>query len=104
MPTPFFAEKDMRIIPERVTVIPDAHRNELTVIMEGFRLTLPAEEARALSYALVQGMKQLMESSLARRLGTGPSKTNIQESLPAHQAQEPPEPRAADGAMRSMSG
>ena len=92
----------MRIIPERVTVIPDTHRNELTVIMEGFRLTLPAEEARALSYALVQGMKQLMESSLARRLG--PSKTNIQESSAAHQAQEQPEPKAADGAVRSMSG
>lgn len=56
----------MKIIPERVTVIPDAQRNELTVIMEGFRLTLSAEEARALSYALVQGTKQLTGEPLAR--------------------------------------
>jgi len=51
----------MRIVPERVTVIPNAQSNELSVIMEGFRLTLNAEEARTLSYALVQGMKQLSD-------------------------------------------
>jgi hypothetical protein len=56
----------VKIIPERVTVIPDAQRNELTVIMEGFRLTLSAEEARALSYALVQGSRQLSGESPAR--------------------------------------
>jgi hypothetical protein len=59
-------EAKVKIIPERVTVIPDAQRNELTVIMEGFRLTLSAEEARALSYALVQGSRQLSGEPVAR--------------------------------------
>lgn len=61
----------MKIIPERVTVIPDAQRNELTVIMEGFRLTLSAEEARALSYALVQGAKQLAAEPASRPFAAG---------------------------------
>lgn len=64
----------MKIVPERVTVIPDAQRNELTVIMEGFRLSLTGEEARALSYALVQGVRQLSPEP-ARTFASGPSAT-----------------------------
>ena len=69
----------MKIIPERVTILPDAARNELTVIMEGFRLTLSAEEARMLSYALVQGAKLLSAEVATASLTSGTS-----AALPAH--------------------
>jgi hypothetical protein len=49
----------MKIVPERVTVLPDLQGGELTVIMDGFRLTLSPEEARLLSYALLQSTKHL---------------------------------------------
>jgi hypothetical protein len=49
----------MKIVPERVTVLPDLQSGELTVIMEGYRLTFSPEEARVLSYALLQGTKHL---------------------------------------------
>ncbi len=49
----------MKIIPERVTVLSDVEKSELTILMEGFRITLSGEEARALGYALTQGVKQL---------------------------------------------
>jgi len=49
----------MKIIPERVTVLPDVEKGELTILMEGFRITLSGEEARALGYALTQGVRQL---------------------------------------------
>ena len=49
----------MKIIPERVTILPDLMSGELTVIMEGYRLTLNPEEARALSYALLQATKHV---------------------------------------------
>lgn len=49
----------LRIIPERVTVVANAQGTELTVIMDGFRITLDAEDARTLGHALMQGAKQL---------------------------------------------
>jgi hypothetical protein len=63
----------VKIIPERVTVFPDAPRNELTVIMEGFRLTLTVDEARSLSYALAQGVKLLPAETGARPFMPAPS-------------------------------
>ena len=49
----------LKIIPERVTVVANAQGTELTVIMDGFRLTLDAEDARTLGDALMRGAKQL---------------------------------------------
>lgn len=57
----------MKIIPERVTVLSDTDKCELTIIMDGFRITLTGEEARALSYALSQGAKQLYQDQAAPR-------------------------------------
>ena len=85
----------MKIIPERVTVIPDAQRNELTVIMEGFRLTLSAEEARALSYALVQGGRQLQGEPLPRPFAT---------TVPAASSHKPVTAASAPETSASKSG
>ncbi len=96
----------MKIIPERVTVIPDAQRNELTVIMEGFRLTLSAEESRALSYALVQGMKQLPADPLTRPFAAAPSAAPSHKPAVNSSAQEAPASRTGEtGAdhIRSLS-
>jgi hypothetical protein len=49
----------MKILPERVTVLANTEKCELTVVMDGFRMTLSGDEARALNHALSQGMKQL---------------------------------------------
>lgn len=49
----------MKILPERVTVLANTEKCELTVVMDGFRMTLSGDEARALNHALAQGMKQL---------------------------------------------
>jgi hypothetical protein len=57
----------MKIIPERVTVLPDMEKGELTILMEGFRITLSGEEARALGYALTQGVRQLYPDHSAVR-------------------------------------
>ena len=73
----------MKIIPERVTVIPDPQRNELTVIMEGFRLTLSTEEARTLSYALVQGIKQLSPDPQPRAFMSGATAFSPKPATPA---------------------
>ncbi|MGO8915073.1 MAG: hypothetical protein ACLQJR_04120 [Stellaceae bacterium] len=96
----------MKIIPERVTVIPDAQRNELTVIMEGFRLTLSAEEARALSYALVQGAKQLAAEPTARSFAAGASAAVQHKSAPPSFTQEVATSKADEvgaEAIRSLS-
>jgi hypothetical protein len=92
----------MRIVPERVTIIPDAQRHELTVIMDGFRLSLGAEEARALSYALAQGLKQLSEVPGPRPFfsGTPPAAGHGPSTAPV--APESPSQKAAEGA-RSIS-
>lgn len=52
----------MKILPERVYVQPDAAKQELTVVMDGFRMTLSGDEARALRDGLDQGMKKLGDS------------------------------------------
>lgn len=95
----------MKIVPERVTVIPDAQRNELTVIMEGFRLSLTGEEARALSYALVQGVKQLSPQEPARAFGSGASATFAPK--PAAPAEAPDATSKSSGSaaevIRSLS-
>ncbi len=86
----------MKIIPERVTVIPDAQRNELTVIMEGFRLNLSGEEARALSYALAQGVKQLSPTEPTAR--AFPSSTS-----PAFSQKPATQPASPDATAKSGS-
>ncbi len=73
----------MKIIPERVTVIPDSQRNEITVIMEGFRLTLSTEEARTLSYALVQGIKQLSPDPLPRSFASAATAFSQKPATPS---------------------
>ncbi|HUC69512.1 MAG TPA: hypothetical protein VMA53_29100 [Stellaceae bacterium] len=89
-------EANVKIIPERVTVIPDAQRNELTVIMEGFRLNLSGEEARALSYALAQGVKQLSPAEPTAR--AFPSSTS-----PAFAQKPATQPASPDAATKSGS-
>ena len=96
----------MKIIPERVTVIPDAQRNELTVIMEGFRLTLSAEEARALSYALVQRGRQLQGEPLPRPFATAVPASSSHKPVTAASTPETPTAKSSEtGAdiMRSLS-
>ena len=56
----------MKILPERVFVLPDLAKHELTVVMDGFRMTLSGDEARALRDGLDQGMKKLGDSRTAQ--------------------------------------
>lgn len=94
----------MKIIPERVTVIPDAQKNELTIIMEGFRLTFSAEEARTLSYALTQGIKQLPESARSLVSPAAPSfPSKPAATLPAQDAGNSKPAEAGADSMRSLS-
>jgi hypothetical protein len=83
----------VKIIPERVTIVADVQKNELSIIMEGFRLTFSAEEARTLSYALVQGLKQLPE-------GARPMMSQASSSLPN---KPPPNSPAQDAANSKLA-
>ena len=49
----------MKIIPERVSVLPNVEAALLTVIMDGFRITLTKAECEVLRDGLNQGLKQL---------------------------------------------
>lgn len=94
----------MKIIPERVTVIPDAQKNELTILMEGFRLTFSAEEARTLGYALMQGIKQLPDgarSLMAPPPPGFPNKPPTTLSAPDAASSKPAE--TGTDSMRSLS-
>ena len=48
----------MEIIPERAAVFSDPEKDELTILMDGFRIALSGSEARALSYALSRGLEK----------------------------------------------
>jgi hypothetical protein len=52
-------EASMKITQEIATVLSDMEKRELTVLMGGVRITLTADEARALGSALTTGLKQL---------------------------------------------
>ena len=49
----------MEIIPERAAVFPDPEKDELTILMDGFRIALSGSEARALGAALSQGLENI---------------------------------------------
>ncbi len=49
----------MKVVPERLTVLADRANEELTVLMEGFRLTLTGAEARWLCGVLDDGVRRL---------------------------------------------
>ncbi len=57
----------MKILPERVFVLADAEKREVTVVMEGFRLTMSVEEAQALRDGLAQGLRQLTPDQAGSR-------------------------------------
>lgn len=46
----------MDIVPERAAVFSDPEKDELTILMDGFRIALSGNEARALGAALSQGL------------------------------------------------
>ena len=47
----------MDIVPERAAVFSDPEKDELTILMDGFRIALSGSEARALGSALSQGLE-----------------------------------------------
>jgi hypothetical protein len=49
----------MKIVPEKVSVIANVEAAQLTVIMEGFRMTLSKGECEVLRDGLTQGLRQL---------------------------------------------
>jgi hypothetical protein len=94
----------VKIIPERVTIIADAQKNELSIIMEGFRLTFSVEEARTLSYALVQGIKQLPEGARPLMPAASPGFPN--KPPPSSPAQDTANSKLAEAGtdgMRSLT-
>jgi hypothetical protein len=49
----------MKVVPEKVFVCANQDSGQLTVIMEGYRLTLTKSECEALAKGLSDGLKQL---------------------------------------------
>jgi PAS domain S-box-containing protein len=49
----------MEIIPERAAVFSDPEKDELTILMDGFRIALSGSEARALTSALSRGLESI---------------------------------------------
>ena len=49
----------MDIVPERAAVFSDPEKDELTILMDGFRIALSGSEARALGSALSRGLEYL---------------------------------------------
>jgi PAS domain S-box-containing protein len=49
----------MDIIPERAAVFSDPEKDELTILMDGFRIALSGSEARALGSALSRGLENI---------------------------------------------
>jgi PAS domain S-box-containing protein len=49
----------MEIIPERASVFSDPEKDELTILMDGFRIALSGSEARALGSALSRGLENI---------------------------------------------
>jgi hypothetical protein len=49
----------MKIFPEKVSVLPNVEAAQLTVIMDGFRITLSRAECEILRDGLNQGLKHL---------------------------------------------
>jgi hypothetical protein len=60
----------MKILPEKVFVHPDRAKRELIVVMEGFRITVNAEEAEALRDALIYGLKHVSTGPTEARART----------------------------------
>jgi len=48
----------MDIVPERAAVFSDPEKDELTILMDGFRIALSGSEARALGAALFRGLER----------------------------------------------
>ena len=48
----------MDIVPERAAVFSDPEKDELTILMDGFRIALSGSEARALGSALSRGLER----------------------------------------------
>jgi hypothetical protein len=92
----------MKIIQERVTIVSDASKNELAIIMGGFRLTISAEEARTLSYALMQGIRQLPKGALPLVPFASPSFPN-KPLLPAQDAANSKPAEASTDNIHSLS-
>ena len=69
----------MKIIPERVSVLPNAEAAQLTVIMDGFRMTLTRTECEALRDGLTQGLKHLdlVTPDTRRPVLVGPSSGEV---------------------------
>ena len=68
----------MKITQEIATVLSDPEKRELTVLMGGVRITLTAEEARALGSALNTGLKQLNGEPSWSRSGSSESTAKLQ--------------------------
>jgi PAS domain S-box-containing protein len=64
----------MNIVPERAAVVADKEGDELTVLMDGFRIVLTKNEAHALASALSRGLDQLNRHHSEHQLATGAGK------------------------------
>ena len=76
----------MKIVPEKVFVQPNQEAQQLTVVMEGYRITLSKPEAEALRDGLSNGLKQLeLTSSEPRRPPFVAAETDMRRSVTAAQ-------------------
>lgn len=77
----------MKIVPEKVFVHANHETAQLTVVTEGYRLTLSKPECEALRDGLTNGLKQLELTSVeARRTPFVASESEARRLAPAAQS------------------
>lgn len=77
----------MKIVPEKVFVHANHDTSQLTVVMEGYRLTLSKPECEALRDGLNNGLKQLdLTSPETRRTPFTASENEVRRVVPAAQS------------------
>jgi hypothetical protein len=76
----------MKVVPEKVFVYANQDTAQLTVVMEGYRLTLSKPEGEALRDGLSNGLKQLeLTSAEPRRSPYVAVESDVKRVTPATQ-------------------
>jgi hypothetical protein len=77
----------MKVVPEKVFVHANQDTAQLTLVMEGYRLTLSKPECEALRDGLSNGLRQLeLTSAEARRTPYVATESEVRRVAPATQS------------------
>ena len=86
----------MRVAREPLTVLTDEHRRELSVLLEGLRITLNVNEAYLLAASLIRGLSKLSPAAPSPSPPSGAGDPDVQR--PWQRSVARPEPAAPSGA------